>query len=396
MALAQSDRESLGFKPESTYGTISSTGNYYQLRMNGEQLKYDLTTAKSQEIVNDRTVRDLITVDAAASGPLPTEFSYGEYDSLICAALCTTPANVVGTNGAGTGTATFSATGMTFSSGTIFSNVASGQWIRISGATNTGNNKLVQTTATGSATGITVASGTFTAETGTTGVVAYGRRFLNGTSKISHSIERYNADIAMYEAFRGMVVDKWRLDLKPGSILGQQFEFVGKDSNAMSTGSSLPGTGVTSLTNRILNSVDNISNITEGGASLTGTYAKNLNFAVNNNVEGLDALGTLGNIDFRLGEFNCTLKTDLYLADATYYNKFRNGTATSFSFRLTDASSNAYVITLPNMRYSTAERPNPGRNQALMLSITGEALKDTTTGYAVIVDACGAAVTPWA
>ena len=395
MPLAISDRESLAFKPEATYGTIASTGNYYQLRMNGEQLKYNLTTAKSQEIVNDRTVRDLITVDADAMGSVPAEFSYGEYDSLICAALCTTPANVVGTNGAGTGTATFSATGVTFTSGTVFSNVASGQWIRVAGATNTGNNKLVQTTAAGSATGITVASGTFTAETGTTGVTVFGRRFLNGTSKISHSAERYNADIALYEAFRGLVVDKWSMNHAPGSIVTQSFDFVGKDSQAMSTGSALPGTGIASLTNRIMNSVDQVSNITEGGVSLTGTYAKSFSLALSNNVEGLDAVGTLGNVDFRLGEFNVTLTMSLYLADATYYNKFRNNTATSFSFRITDPSLNAYVVTLPNMRYTTADRPASGRNQALMLSLTGEALKDTTTGYALIVDACGVAVTPW-
>ena len=203
------------------------------------------------------------------------------------------------------------------------------------------------------------------------------------------------ADIALYEAFRGLVVDKWSMNHAPGSIVTQSFDFVGKDSQAMSTGSALPGTGIASLTNRIMNSVDQVSNITEGGVSLTGTYAKSFSLALSNNVEGLDAVGTLGNVDFRLGEFNVTLTMSLYLADATYYNKFRNNTATSFSFRITDPSLNAYVVTLPNMRYTTADRPASGRNQALMLSLTGEALKDTTTGYALIVDACGVAVTPW-
>jgi hypothetical protein len=31
-----------------------------------------------------------------------------------------------------------------------------------------------------------------------------------------------------------------------------------------------------------------------------------------------------------------------------------------------------------------------------MLSLGIEALRDPTTGYAVIIDRCGAAVTPWA
>lgn len=399
MALGQSDRESLGFKPEATYGTVASTGNYYGLRMTGEQLKYNLQTAKSAEIVNDRTVRDLIVVDADGSGPIPAEFSYGEYDELISAALATTVQNVVGTNGAATGTGTFSATGLTITgASTPFSACASGQWIGVLGATNTGNNKLVQITAA-SSTGITVASGTFTAETGTTGIIVSGARFCNGTTKKSYSIERFNADLStggQYECFRGMVVNKWSLDLKPGSIITANYEFVGKDALPMSASKALPGTGIASLTNRIMNSVSNVGNITEGGSAISGTYVKSLKFDVMNNVSGLDALGNLGNVDFILGEFNTQLQIGLYLANETYYNKFLNNTASSFSFRMTDAAGNAYVVTIPNARYTTGDRPNPGRSQAVMLNLGVEALRDSTTGYALIIDRCGAAVTPWA
>lgn len=396
MALAQSDRESIAFKPEATFGTVSGTGNNYLLRMNGEALKYNLMTSKSQEIINDRTVRDVTITDANAEGSLPAEVSYGEYDHLISMALATSIQNVVGTNGAATGTGTFSATGLTISgAGTPFASAASGQWIGITGATNTGNNKLVQITAA-SSTGITVASGTFTAETGTTGIVVMGSRFCNGATKKTVSIERYNADIALYECFRGMAVNNWGLTLQPGAILTQSFDWVGKDALPMSTGTALPGTGTASLTNRILNSVSNISNITEGGSSISTTYVKNLKLDVANNIEGLDAIGSLGNIDFRLGEFNAKLAIGLYLADATYYNKFINNTASSFSFRMTDASGNAYVVTLPNARYTSAERTNPGRNQALMLNLTMEALRDSSSGYALIIDRVGAAVTPWA
>lgn len=401
MALGQSDRESLGFKPEASYGVVASTGNYYNLRMNSEGIKYELPTAKSNEIVNDRTVRDLIIVDASVSGAIPAEFSYGEYDELISAALATSAQNVIGTNGISTGlTVTVSTTGITVTAGgSPFTNAASGQWIGVLGCTNTGNNKLVQITAVGSATGITVASGTFTAETGSTGVSVSGTRYCNGTTKKSYSIERYNADVGssgMYECFRGNVIDKWNMSLQPGSIVTQQFEVIGKDALPMSTGKALPGTGVASLTNRIMNSVSNVGTITEGGAVLSGTYMKSLKFDTMNNVGGIDAVGYLGNVDFYLGEFNAQLQIGLYLADATYYNKFINNTSSSFSYRMTDPSGNAYVITIPSARYTTGDRPNPGRNQALMLNLGIEALRDSVTGYALIVDRCGVAVTPWA
>lgn len=399
--LAQSDRESLRFKPEATFGTVSSTGNHYALRMNGEQLKYNLTTAKSQEIVDDRTVRDLIPVDADAQGPVPCEFSYGEYDWLIQALLATTISNVVGTNGAGTGTATFSATGVTVATGAPFASCESGQWIRSANASTSGNNKLVQITGIlGTGTGYSVASGTYTAETGTTGCTFYGARFKNGSTLRTFSIERKNADLnsgtGMYEVFRGMAVDKWSLTFQPGSILNQQYDFTGKDSQAMSTGSALPGSTTASLTNSILNSVSNLSDITEGGSALSGTYVKNMTLNVMNNIQPIKAVANLGPVGFNLGEFNAQLQFSLYLADGTYYNKFRNNTGSSFSFRLTDAAGNAYVITIPNADYSTGDRPNPGRNQSILLNLGIEALKDTVTGYAFIIDRCGAAVTPWA
>ena len=403
MPLAASDRESIAFKPEATFGTVAGTGNYYALRMNSEALKYDLTTKKSEEIVDDRTVRDLILVDASASGPVPCEFSYGEYDWLIQALLATTISNVVGTNGShvATGTVTISATGVTLATGAPFASCESGQWIRVSNASSSGNNKLVQITGIlGTGTGFSVASGTFTAETGTGVITFQGARFKNGSTLRTFSIERKNADLnggtGLYECFRGMAVDKWSLSFQPGSILGQQYEFIGKDSLPMSTGRALPGTGVSSLTNSILNSVDSVSNIYEGGSLLTSTYVRQMTLNVMNNMEPVKAVGNLGAVDLRLGKFNAQLSLQLYLDSETYYNKFRNNTSTSFSVRLTDQAGNAYVITLPRADYSSAERPNPGRNQMIILNAQIEALRDPTTGLAFVIDRCGAAVTPWA
>ncbi len=397
MPLAQSDRELLSFKPEATFGTVAGTGNHYALRMNGEQLKYNIVTAKSQEIRSGRGVGDLIVVDADAGGQVPAEFSYGEYDPLIAAALATAPSNVVGTNGVTTGTATFSATGMTYSAGAPFSACESGQWIRISGAVNTGNNKLVQITAIqGTGTGITVASGTFTAETGSTGVVSYGARFKNASTKLSFSVERRNQDLsAAYECFRGQVVNAWSQKYSAGQVIGQTFDFMGKDALPMATGSALPGSRTASLTNAIVNAVSHVSNIYEGGALLTSTYVREMTLSVNNNIEMLKAIGNLGPIDFRLGEFNVKLDAQFYLADASIYNKFINNTGSSFSYRVTDAAGNAYVVTLPNADYATADRPNPGRNNAIILTTSIEGLEDAN-GVALIVDRCGAAVTPWA
>lgn len=397
MALAQSDRELLSFKPEATFGSVATGGNHYALRMNSEALQYNIATIKSAELRSARGVGDLIVVDADAGGNVPAEFSYGEYDSLIAAALATAPSQVVGTNGATTGTATFSATGMTYSSGAPFSACESGQWIGISGAAQTGNNKLVQITGIlGTGTGISVASGTFTAETGTASVVAMGARFKNGSTKLSFSVERRNQDLTTgYECLRGQVVNTWSQEYRPSAAIGQNFGFMGKDALPMSTGSALPGSRTSSLTHPIMNAVNNISNIYEGGSLLTGTYLRSLTLATANNVEMLKAIGNMGPVDFRLGEFNARLSAEFYLADATLYNKFINNTSTSFSYRMTDANGYAYVVTITNGNYATATRPNPGRNNSIILTMEMEGLEDAN-GTVLIIDRCGPAVTPWA
>jgi hypothetical protein len=192
-----------------------------------------------------------------------------------------------------------------------------------------------------------------------------------------------------------MVVDKWGLDYQAGKVIAQTFDFMGKDSLVMATGTALPGSVTASLTNPIVNAVNNISNITEGGAALSGTYARKFQLSVANNLEMLKAVGTLGPVDFRLGEFNAQLSIDLYLADATYYNKFRNNTNTSFSWRMTDTLGNVYVMTLGSMDYTTADRPNPGKNNAVILTLKGEGLEDAN-GIVLTVDRCGSAVTMWA
>jgi hypothetical protein len=192
-----------------------------------------------------------------------------------------------------------------------------------------------------------------------------------------------------------MVIDKWGMNWAPGSIVGQTFGFMGKDALPMSTGTALPGSLTASATNPIVNAVNQIGTIREGGAALSGTYCRGLSMQVSNNVEMLKALENLGAVDFRLGEFSVQLQMTLYLADATYYNKFINNTNTSFSWRVTDAGGNPYMFTLPSMDYATAKRTNPGRNNALLLELTGEGLEDSL-GRVLIIDRLGGAVTMWA
>jgi hypothetical protein len=204
---------------------VSGTGNNYALRLNAEQLEYNIKTEKSQELRADARRRRPHRRRCRGGRPDPDRVLVRRVRLADRRGLCTAPSNVVGTNGAATGTATFSSTGIQFSAGTPFAAVESGQYIRVTGAVNTGNNGIFGP-ATGilsTGTGIGFGTGTFTAETGTANVVVYGARFKNGTTKISHSIERLNNDLtgARYECFRGQVVDKWSLTGSRPRVIGR-------------------------------------------------------------------------------------------------------------------------------------------------------------------------------
>jgi hypothetical protein len=395
-----SDRELLRVKPEASFGVVAATGNYYNLRINNESLEYQVQTAESQEYTGDRQTQDLVIVGANNAGTIGFEPSYGEHDWLMEAALATTVSNVVGTNGEGTGTATFTATGVTVSAGTPFAAVEVGQWIRVPNAAQTGNRKLAQVvTVVGAGTGYTVASGTYVAETGTTGVLFQGARFKNGVTLKTFTFERYNPDLGasgLYEALRGNAIDQYSIDMAPGSILGGQYTITGKDALAMSTGTVLPGTGVASLTSQVMNAVTNFSNLLINGAPLSGTFARKLQLVVKNNIRQRGALGVLGPADLALGPFESEVQFEIYLADATVYNYFIQNTPVPVSWQFNDVLGNTYAVTLPRTKVMAAKRPAGARNNDLVVSGTFDAMKDATTGKSIIIDRCGSAITPWA
>jgi hypothetical protein len=342
----------------------------------------------------------VVIVGANNAGTIGFEPSYGEHDWLMEAALATTVSNVVGTNGEGTGTATFTATGVTVSAGTPFAAVEVGQWIRVPNAAQTGNRKLAQVlTVVGAGTGYTVASGTYVAETGTTGVLFQGARFKNGTTLKTFTFERNNPDLGatgLNEALRGNAIDQYSVDMAPGSILGGQYTITGKDALAMATGSALPGTGVASLTGQVMNAVTNFSNLLINGVALSGTFARKLQLTIKNNIRPRMGLGVLGPADLALGPFDAEVSFEIYLADATVYNYFIQNTAVPVSWQFNDVLGNTYVVTLPRTKILSAKRPAGQRNNDLVVSGTFDALKDPTTGKSIIIDRCGSAVTPWA
>jgi hypothetical protein len=402
MALASSSLYQLRYKPEAVFGLPVTATKCYALRNTGESLKYSQSTEKSNEIRSDRQRTDSIITDASMAGGVNVELSYGEYDPLFEATLQGTW-TVFGTNGVSAvipTSATFAAGTLTAGAATsginIFTNLVAGQWVKISGSTIPGQNIIAQvsTTIAPTATLLTFEGTPFTGLTGNGGaaVTISASQLKNGVVQRQFTIEKYFSDISQTLTSTGMTPNKLSLALE-NSILKGSFDFLGKTST-LQAGSLLHATVEPSTAFTVMNGVNNVSNILEGGALLAGTFIQKFTMDLANNLRDQKAIGNLGAVGIASGSVDLTGTLDIYFANGTLYNKFINNTASSLSFRVNDSAGNGYIITFPFVKYSDGAITAGSINTDVMVNMTYEAMRDPVTGYTILIDRVGAAVTP--
>ena len=411
MAFASANLTQLAYKTEASFG-VTPAGNGKDLRCTDTAgLSFALTTDTSKEVRSDRQVSDLVLTGASASGAVPFELSYREYDAFLEAVTQGTwgvqskwdgtAGTAWGTDGVGAvvpTSATFAAgtltAGVATSGSSIFTNLAKGQWIRISGSSIAGQNIIAQVSKTVAPTStiLTFEGTPFTGLTGSGGAAVKINTFrlTNGVVDRSFSIEREHADITQFFNFRGMKANKLSLSFSSGSIATGSFDFMGKD--VVRGAATSMGTSAASQTFGIMNAVSGVGNIYENGTALTGTSIKSLTLDVDNALRVQDAIGVLGAAGIGSGTLSVSGTMEVYLADGTMYDKFVNNTASSLSWSAVDTAGNGYVFTLPNVKYSDAKVTGGSLNSDAMLSMPFTALMDAATLKTIIIDRVGAGV----
>lgn len=396
MAIAASNLTQLRFAPESAFGVTPTTGDHTALRMTSESLSGNVSTVKSAEIRSDRMISDLVLTGQQAGGGFNFEMSYKEYDPFLEAALSGTWA-AYGVSGVGASfTATFTATTITASvaptGNSAFTNLAKGQWFRLNAPTHANNGKVfrVSSTVDPTPTVIQVDSNTPLATgTGIANCTLSSSRLVNGVTKRSFSIERFNSDVSQYFTYKGMVLDKMSMDVTPGQIVTGNFEFMGKN-HVRGSSSGLAGTTTASQSYTPVNAVSGVPYLFEAGAPIPNTYVKSMKFEVMNNLRGLEAVSVLGNADVNLGSFDVSGEIEVYLADGAMYDKFLNNTVSSIAFAMTDTSGNGYGYTFPRLKYRDVKVNAGGMNQDMILTMPFDAFFDPVTGKSFIIDRFGA------
>lgn len=363
-------------------------------RFTGEGLGFNIENTTSNEIRSDRQISDLIQTGAEASGNVDFELSYGTYDAFLEGALGGAFANLdsgddndgVIVSGTTVGNLDFSLNATTNEitlGSSVVHNIALGQWVRLVGSTaDDGFHKV--TSVTGNVIGVESLTTTEVLDE-TDLAELQGSMVRNGVTQHSWTLEKFFSDITQYISFTGMMVNGLTLSMETDSILTGNFDFLGKTSAIAATtvGTGGPNAATTS---QVMNAVSHLSGIREGGSLLTGTFISSMELNVAANLRPQKAIGNLGAVAVGLGQLDVNGSISVYFEDEVLYNKYLNNTETSISYVIQDAASNAYVITLPRVKYGTANVVAGGINSDVIAEMTYQAILDSATNCTIQID----------
>lgn len=380
--MSDSSRVQLRYLEETTWGQIPAIA-LNDLRFTGESLKHATDTTKSSEIRSDRQVTDVIRTSIEAQGGVDFELSYAAFDDLIAGAMMADWGADLAIGPVGIDA---SATGDEFTdplTGGLFASVVVGQWVKTAGFADPANNGFHRVTSKPDNDTVGVAS-TLVTETGSGDETMKGSLIKNGITKKSFTLEKEFADVTEFVSFSGMRASSFSLSVSPENIITGSFAFLGK--NGVPAGATV-GTGgpVAAPTNDVMNAIDNVQNIEEGGAATTLDISE-ISLEMNNATRGRPAVGVLGNTEVGIGTIGVTGSFNAYFADRTLYEKYTDFTASSLSFRLSDAAGNAYVVTLPSIKFTDGDVVAGGQDQDVIATLSYEARRDAATDAMIQFD----------
>jgi hypothetical protein len=386
--MADSNLTQLRYFEESTWGTGPTSDALQELRFTQESLKFALAFSKSAEIRDDRQIPELNLTGAECSGGFGFELTYGTYDDFFESALFSTFSSDLAISD---DTITVAASGTTFTATTVdlFSDVVAGQWIKVSGFTETANNGYHQVTEKTSNLIIVLGNSTLSDEAAGDTITITGSVLRNGTTQKSFSIERYHSDLTvpLFYPFFGMIVNQMSLNFQSQSSVTGSFDFIGKNAGSGDNTSSMSSGSITAATTtEAFNCSADVGSFLKDGSSVDAELVKSFQFSLNNNVRGNPALGTLGFAGTGMGTCDVTGTIEAYLLDNSLYNAYKNRTAIGVSVRLTDPAGNTYIFTLPRIKINDNTINATGQNAEVMQSLPFQATRHTTYDCQIQID----------
>jgi len=381
MAFSSGAQRDLYYAKETSYGVRPSPLDMTEVRNTEDTISLVRDSFVSDERRGDRGIHDMRLGNKQPAGDISFEFSYGAFDDFLLAGLGAsawvapyTDLTVDVTVDADEKTYT-RATGSWLTSG-----VKVGDTITVTGLTTTEDNitaKVTEVTATiltfGDATGlvdITVAEeGVFNTD---------ARVIKKGSTVTSFAIEKAFTDVNEYQLYTGGIVNTVNLEVSPNAMITGSFGMMFQDAENGGTVYHNDVTGV--VTNRPFDAFTGY--IKENDT--TNSIASSLSISLDNGFERNFVLMQNTAPQMTSGKSNVTGSVTLYFSDSIIYDKFVNETESSIELRLADDDNNGYVITLPRIKYTSADTP-VSSDGAIINTMNFQALDDETEESNIII-----------
>lgn len=359
MAIAKGTAKQVGYKKETTWGTLAGASGGKLLRRVTASFNLNKETYESNEIRTDRQVADFRHGVRSAAGTLNGELSPATYSdfmgSIVGKDFVTAPT-------VATVSLTIAASGslytITRATGSyITDGFQVGMVVRLSvgtlNAANINKNLLI---ASMTATVLTVAvvnGSTMTAEGPIAGctVTATGKATsvpLTGHTDQSYSIEEWYSDIAQSEVYTGMKVNSVAVQLPATGLSTIDVGFMGKDLGGTGT-SQYYTTPTAQNTNGIFAAVNGVM-LVQGAPVALITSA---DFTIDRSSENATAVGSNSVADIFTGRIRVTGNLSVYFQDATFRNYFDQESTVSLVLALTTnstATADFITFTIPKVK----------------------------------------------
>ncbi len=379
MALAQGNLVATRILAEVTPG-VTPAAAMTTLNTTSSKLTPNITSTTSTTIRSDRMVSDLVHTAGSSTFDIGFELRFSEYLPLIESALAGTTSTLFTLTATDISASAVDNSINSFAAAFSTVNILPGHWLKIKGlAQGTRIGKVVSVTTAK----IVLSHVTLTTEAAGASVTVAGRSVRNGTTKKTFTVENQFTDLTnVFESSVGQIVNTFNLNAASGAIVTGTFGMMGR---AITYGAATVGTGAPSAvgTEGIMSGVANVSTLYIDGALLTGTFVKSSNLSVTANARNLDAIGNLYPVDINLGSVGAVISAQLYFADATYLNKFVNGTELSVAYTFTDAAGNVMVVDVPRAKLSAGSNTGAALNADVLNDITMTSLASTTLPYQI-------------
>ena len=388
MTIAKGVNKKIGFKKESTWGTLAGASGAQILRRVTANFNLKKETYESNEIRTDYQVADMRHGIRSAEGSLSGELSPKTYSSFMASVV----ARDFTTAGSATGLSVTIAT-----SGSLFTVTRSaGSWltdgfyvgniVRLTGAglnlANQSNNMLV-VSMTAIVLTVRVLSNTALVAEGpiaTVTATAVGKQTYapsTGHTDDSYTIEEWYSDIAQSEVYTGIKIGSMAVKMPATGLVTVDFNMQGK--NLDTTGTSQYFSSPTAAGTEGIFAAVNGAVVVNGIPVAVITSA---DFTVDRGIEAANVLGSNYSADMFTGRIRLTGNISTYFQDGTFRDYFNNESVISLVFALvtgTGKTADAVAFSIPKVKIGSNTRDDKENGITSTHTFTA-LLNDVTTG----------------